>query len=690
MAGGYAGKILRVNLTKKLISIIDTAQYEEYGGGHGMGSAIFWDLVGDQLPFGALEPRNVVTIMASPFSGVFVPSATSRCEVQALAPQGYPMEWYTRSNFGGRFAAHLKYAGWDGIVIEGAVGGSDDPVWINIINDKVTIENAKTLWGMDTYETQEEIWRRVNPGARFGEWMHAGDMYTTQQPAVLCIGQAGENQVRMACLLHDAGCGAGQGGFGAVWGSKKLKAISVFGTGQVAVSDPKALMDARLWYRKFQFDVDNPRLERNAEAGVFSPVNHEPGNDNFLNQRLPLEPARPQACAGCPKACRQRLASGLSDGSSCGDTIWAMSVQGSRKEKELACDLMQTYGFNTQQLPILLRYMSALYKQGILGPGKKIECDLPMDLFPRLEFFQAAARKVASREGIGDLMSQGCARVAETWGRYKEDTDSGLLALPNWGYAEHYDPRLEVEWGYGSILGERDINEHSINFAVNKMPGMTIAAGMEPLMTAEKLVELLASKVPPYSGDPYMFDYGEGPTGIYSDHRVKTIAWHRHYTRYWLESLLFCDWVWPQFMTPNNPDNNSGATPEGEPRFFSAVTGKKTTFVEGMELGRKIWNLDRSIWVLQGRHRDLEVLAGYVYKVPTKRPYYLPVYQNSKWSYDPNVGRVLNKAKFEEWKTKYYEFEGWNTGSGWPKRNTLEQLGLKKVADQMQSKGKLG
>jgi aldehyde:ferredoxin oxidoreductase len=690
MAGGYAGKILRVNLTRKSISTIDTVQYEEYGGGHGMGSAIFWDLVGNQLPFGALDPRNVVTIMASPFSGVFVPSATSRCEVQCLAPQGYPVEWYTRSNFGGRFAAHLKYAGWDGVVIEGAVGGEDDPVWINIINDKVTIESAKTLWGLDAYDTQEEIWRRVNPRARFGEWMHLGEKYTTQQPAVLCIGQAGENQVRMACLLHDAGCGAGQGGFGAVWGSKKLKAISVLGTGQITVSDPKALMDARLWYRAFQYDVDNPRLERNANATAFSPITNNPGNDNFVNMRFPFEPARAQACAGCPKACRQRLASGLSDGSSCGDTIWAMSVQGSRKEKELACDLMQTYGFNTQQLPSLLRYMSALYKRGILGRGKKIECDLPMDLFPKLEFFQAAAKKVAMREGIGDLLSQGCARVAETWGRLKEDTDSGLLALPNWGYAEHYDPRLEVEWSYGSILGERDINEHSINMAVQKMPSMMIAAGMEPVMTAEKLVEMMAGKVPPYSGDPYMFDYGEGPTGIYSDHRVKTIAWHRHYTRFWLQSLLFCDWVWPQFMTPNNPDKNNGATPDGETRFFSAVTGKKTTFVEGMETGRTIWNLDRSIWVLQGRHRDMEVLAGYVYKVPTKNPYYLPVYQNGKWTYDANVGRVLDKEKFEEWKTKFYDFEGWNNTNGWPKRNTLEQLGLKKVADQLQSKGKLG
>jgi aldehyde:ferredoxin oxidoreductase len=689
MTGGYTGKILRINLTKKSVSTIATEQYGEYGGGHGMGSAIFWDLVGDQLPFGALDPRNVVTIMTGPFSGVVVPSAAGRCEVQGLGPQGYPVEWFTRSNFGGRFSTQLKYAGWDGIVIEGAVAGADDPVWVNIINDKVTIETARTLWGLDSYETQEEIWRRVNPGAKFGEWLELGASYTTQRPAVLCIGQAGEKQVRISSLLHDAGNGAGQGGFGAVWGSKRLKAISVLGTGDVTISDPKALMDARLWYRAFQYDVDNPRLERNANAAAFSPVNNNPGNDNFVNMRPPFEPARPQACAGCPKACRQRLAGGTSNGSSCGDTIWAMSVQGSRKDKETACDLLQLYGINTSQLPSLLRYANELYKKGILGPGKKIDCDLPMDLYPKLEFFQAAARKVALREGIGDLLSQGCARAAEAWGRLKEDTDSGLLALPNWGYTEHYDPRIEVEWSYGSILGERDINEHSINMALQKMPSMTIGAKMDPVVPAEKAVEMLSAKVLPFSGDPYMFDYGEGPTGIYSDHRVKTIAWHRHYTRFWLQSILFCDWVWPQFFTPNSADKN-GSTPEGEPKFFNAVTGRKTTFIEGMEAGRKIWNLDRSIWTLQGRHRDMEVHAGYVYSVPTKSPYYLPVYQNGKWTYDANVGRVLNKPKFEEWKTKFYDFEGWNNANGWPKRKTLEDLGLKKAADTLESKGKLG
>src|SRR3989304_8768715 len=184
MTGGYTGKILRINLTKKSIGTIDTAKYEDYGGGHGMGSAIFWDLVGDQLPFDAFDARNVVTVMASPFSGGVVPSAAGRCEVQGLGPQGYPIEWFTRSNFGGRFSAMLKYAGWDGIVIEGK---ADKPVWVDIRNENVKIKEARHLWGLDTWKAQEEIWREVS-GRGYGKWVELdSERRTTQRPAVLTV-----------------------------------------------------------------------------------------------------------------------------------------------------------------------------------------------------------------------------------------------------------------------------------------------------------------------------------------------------------------------------------------------------------------------------------------------------------------------------------------------------------------------
>ena len=119
------------------------------------------------------------------------------------------------------------------------------------------------------------------------------------------------------------------------------------------------------------------------------------------------------------------------------------------------------------------------------------------------------------------------------------------------------------------------------------------------------------------------------------------------------------------------------------------MTGKNITFADGMATGHKIYTLDRSIWVLQGRHRDMEKFPDYVYN---KSPWedILPMYQNGKWNYETGKGRTLDRAKVEEFKTKFYKFEGYNPDNGYPKRDTLEKAGLKKVADLLQSRNRLG
>jgi aldehyde:ferredoxin oxidoreductase len=108
-----------------------------------------------------------------------------------------------------------------------------------------------------------------------------------------------------------------------------------------------------------------------------------------------------------------------------------------------------------------------------------------------------------------------------------------------------------------------------------------------------------------------------------------------------------------------------------------------------MEAGHKIYTLDRSIWVLQGRHRDLEVFPDYIYDQPT-RGSELPMYIDGKWTYDNGAGRTLDRKKVEDFKTKFYKFEGYNPENGYPTRETLEDMNLKKVADLLEKRGKLG
>jgi aldehyde:ferredoxin oxidoreductase len=106
----------------------------------------------------------------------------------------------------------------------------------------------------------------------------------------------------MGALLHDPGSQAALGGFGGVFGSKNLKAISVIGTGSVPIANPEAFMEARLWFRQFLWDVDDPR-RKDMVGGFFFWINGSPAganvtnNPNFAASALPLVPARAAACA---------------------------------------------------------------------------------------------------------------------------------------------------------------------------------------------------------------------------------------------------------------------------------------------------------------------------------------------------------------------------------------------------------
>ena len=245
---GFAGKILLVNLTNKEIRALDTEKYEQYGGGHGTATALFWEFCvapGDWDLQDAFHPKNMVSLMTGAVSGTGVPRG-ARTSVSGLSPQCYPIQWFGHSNFGGMFSAFLKMAGWDGVAV---IGRAESPVYINIVDDKVTLEDAKALWGLNSWECQEEIWKRS--GIRYGqEWQEIDGRYTLQRPAIVTIGPAGENMTRVASLIHGGGSGAGQGGFGGVFGSKNLKAVAVVGTKGIKIADPKGLKDVNAWYEK--------------------------------------------------------------------------------------------------------------------------------------------------------------------------------------------------------------------------------------------------------------------------------------------------------------------------------------------------------------------------------------------------------------------------------------------------------
>ena len=214
-------------------------------------------------------------------------------------------------------------------------------------------------------------------------------------------------------------------------------------------------------------------------------------------------------------------------------------------------------------------------------------------------------------------------------------------------------------------------------------------------MSCDDYVKIMAEKTPPYN-DPFMFDYSwkneqAYKTGIYSGHKAKLVAWHQHYQTFYKESVLFCDWAFGNYI--NFMTLKKGATPLAEPAFYNAVLGKNITFVDGIEIGRKAWNLKRAIVIMQGRHRDMEKFAGYMYRPGAAATDFggnLPIYDGKKWKWVPCNNMYLDEKGVEKWKTAFYDIEGWDTRTGYPKRSTLEQLDMKHVADVLQANNRLG
>ncbi len=682
---GYAGKIVHVDLSTKKVTFIDTEKYIDWIGGHGLASALFWDYCEDKTvnPF---DPKNLIVVAATPFSGTFVPSAGARVEVTGIGSFSQP-EWYNRSSMGGRIAGGMKRSGFDAFMV---TGESETPVWINVYEGEVTIEDATDLWEMDAWETQIAVQNLVTKGAGHNEWYDLETFKqadrTMQRPAVMAIAPIAQRLGRLAGIVHDASHIVAQSGFAAVWGAKKLKAVSFAGARTFKVADPNALLKLREEIiAKAVYKIDKPDnipYDCHFQTHIFNTPGRGMGLSNF--SYLPM---RPEACEGCPGACRGIYPDGKGNESFCIIFNWGKGTEDPEETGRLNADLLNRWGINGFEINTPT-YLYSLYKRGLAGPGKQIDTgDLDFSTYGTHEFSRQLLTKMVNREDCGDALADGVARAAKKWGTWEEDSKIGTaLVHPQWGYYEHYSPQVETDWSFSSVFSERDINEHYFNFYVYWLPKSSISLlGIPPLQTAEQVANMLAKStgLPPES-----FDYSE--ENMYSDARLEAISWGRHWTRLWLQSLCFCDWGFPR-INYNDPygDYEIDIDDYGC-KFYKAVTGKDMTREEFLELGHKIYTLDKAIWTLQGRHRDDEVFSEYVYSRPNPEDALYPMLKDGEWDYRSGKGRLMDREKFEDFKTRFYVREGWDPATGWPTRATLEKMGLKNVADDLEKAGKLG
>jgi aldehyde:ferredoxin oxidoreductase len=216
---GYMGKLLRVDMTHQMVTEepLDEGQLRQYLGGR----RIIKKILMEETDSGTdpLSGDNILILMTGPFAGTNVP-CSGRHTVIAKSPL---TGIWGEANVGGSWGVMLKRTGYDGVVVKGI---ASEPLYLWINNGNVEFRTAAHIWGKDSFEVDEIIKNETDPKAE-----------------VTSIGQAGENLVSFACVMNDGkdGRAAGRCGLGAVMGSKRLKAIAVFGNQSVAVSKPEEL-----------------------------------------------------------------------------------------------------------------------------------------------------------------------------------------------------------------------------------------------------------------------------------------------------------------------------------------------------------------------------------------------------------------------------------------------------------------
>ena len=222
---GYAGKILRVDLSLGTVGETSTMEYADFLGGRGIAAKIYWDEVSPDVD--AADAENRLVFATGPLAGLHV-LGTSRWTVCGKSPHSTP-EHFSYSNLGGTWGAALKFAGYDALVISGK---SEKPVYVLLRDGVCELRDASHLWGKGSVETRDIIKSQLGKSVR-----------------VVAIGPAGENKVPMATLLADNDA-SGSGGLGATMGAKSLKAVAIQGTNKgTKVARPERLRELTEYFR---------------------------------------------------------------------------------------------------------------------------------------------------------------------------------------------------------------------------------------------------------------------------------------------------------------------------------------------------------------------------------------------------------------------------------------------------------
>ncbi|MBE0408312.1 MAG: aldehyde ferredoxin oxidoreductase family protein [Anaerolineales bacterium] len=625
MAFGYHGKILHVDLTKGDISTEnpDESFYRQYMGGSALG--LYYLLTHTAPGVDPLSPENVLVLALSVITGAPI-SGQSRMTAVAKSPL---TGCVGDAQSGGFFPAELKFSGFDAIVIKGR---SENPVYLWIHNGEVEIRPAGHLWGSTTGQTEEKIREELDD----------------KKIQIAQCGPAGERLVRFAAIINMSNRANGRTGMGAVMGSKNLKAVAVRGNNRPPLADRRGLIDlARLGADSLEEsdchglslfgtaeivnfqNKEGGLVTRNWQSGYFETAGALDGttmSKTILKER--------DTCYACSVRCKRVVEVKNSHhpvkslyGGPEYETISTFGSYCGIDDLEAvayANQLCNMYGMDTISCGATIAWAMDCFEQGILTLEDTGGIDLR---YGNPEAMMKITEMIARREGFGDILAEGSARAAEQIGRGSEDlvVTAKKQELP--AHMPQVKRSLALIYAVNPFGADHQSSEHDPSWEdyPERMDQISLPNPQAPrLLNKEKVNFALRTQ------------------HLYSC----------------LDSINVCQFVFgPSFQLYDSQQLVEAVC---------MITGWDVTLNELLLLGERRLNLLRAFNGREGIGREADTLPQKLFK---------PLVGG------PTDGLSIDAQEMNQALDWYYSMAGWDTTSGLPTRQTLEQINLEWVAD---------
>jgi len=612
---GNMGRALFVDLTSSEVTTQEIPEqwFRDYVGGEGVAVRLFYDLMDPDLD--PLDPGQPLIFATGPLTGTAAPTS-GRWNTVFRSPATGTLGL---ANCGGKLAPQIKRAGYDLIVL---TGRAEKPVYVSILDDDVQIHDAANLWGKGIGETEDLI-------------QNALDVKGLQ---IASVGPAGENGVLFASVMNDKHRAAGRGGAGAVMGSKNLKAIAVKGTQRLPIADPDTLKERAAAAREELFEeafvadelapFGTPSFYDAIDAlGILPTKNWQrttfPEGLETLGHAAYHETldVKAYACYGCPIGCGRVTTikdgpyAGMHGGGPEYETVAAFGSKclvTDLNAVAAANHLTNDLGMDVISTGQVIATAMEWYDEGLLNDEDTGGLDLT---WGNGDAVVELVKKIAHREGPGNLLADGVKRAAEKVGPGAEKA------------------ALHVKGLEMAADGVRASKGEAVTHVVSPRG---------------------ADHLRPYASAIDAFGYREPELGIEQD-----VDYLEDGNKEWVKPLQELSMATNMLGVCLFSSITLAIKPSTWAGLLSAAVGRAVTKEELLQAAERVINLERMINASFGFDRTDDVLPARFLQEPA------PDGRGEGQTVDLDVALE-----------SYYASMGWDETTGLPTSETLDRLGL--------------